>query len=363
MKSEPRSDEPSLSRGLAKKLILSLLVALVFVWILQAGALPVLPDSAALSRLSASHAFVAILTWTVMLLVRAVRWQLLIAPVQAVPTRAVVSVALVGFAATVLLPLRSGEVVRPLLIRREGVNAWAATGTVGAERVLDGLFISVLLLVSLILSPPQTDNTSGPTSLGIDTAFISGAAHAAALLFAVAFVALILFYRFQALPGRLLMATLGRFQPNAAALIASRVQLVASGIGFLARPRVALPFFVVTAIYWVLNAFGLWVLGLGVGLSTFSLLSACAVLGVLAIGVIPPGAPGLFGTFQFALYAGLALYFPRARLESEGAALVFVMYASQIILILLGGAAGFLYLMRRRPVELAKDLARSEPQG
>ena len=43
---------------------------------------------------------------------------------------------IIGFAALVVFPFRMGEVVRPVLMHRAGkVSGWAATGTVGAERI------------------------------------------------------------------------------------------------------------------------------------------------------------------------------------------------------------------------------------
>ncbi|HEY8944300.1 MAG TPA: lysylphosphatidylglycerol synthase transmembrane domain-containing protein [Polyangiaceae bacterium] len=356
--------EPLLSlrpaQGLVRKLLLSAVVALAFVWLLHSGALPVVPDARALAGVSVSHVALAAVIWLTMAVLRGARWQLLLAPVQAVPTITVIAVAMVGYAATLVFPLRSGEVVRPLLIRREGVNAWAATGTVGAERVLDGLFISSLLLLALFLDPPRTGGSTESVALGLGPDVIAGAARAAALVFSTASVALVLFYRFRELPGRMLMATLGRFRPGAAELIASRIQMVTRGIGFLARPRVAIPFLAVTALYWGLTGVGLWVLARGVGLTDLSLPGACAVLGVLAIGIIPPGAPGLFGTYQFALYAGLALYFSKARLESQGALLVFSMYVIQVLVILLCGAVGLAYVLRTSSrAGVAKNLSDS----
>lgn len=353
-------------RSLLRKLVISVMVAALFVWLLRAGALPVWPPQEALARVDWSLVVWATLLLAVMQLVRGVRWHFLILPVAPIAAVSTLRVALIGFAATLLLPLRSGEVVRPLLIRREGVDGWAATGTVGAERIIDGSVVSAFLLLSLTLSPPLITEPIQMDAVRLDPRWVSAAARGVGALFAVAFCALILFFWFRTLPRRLLDATLGRLRPALAEKIADRVELLASGLSFLTRPAVALPFLLFTALYWVMNVAALWLVGRAVGFTTLTALRSCAVLGVLAIGVMPPGAPGMFGSFQFAMYAALALFFPIATLKFEGAALVFVSYVLQVGVQVLAGAAALVSLLRARTSAepaLADKLANSSAGG
>src|SRR5207237_1230010 len=62
-----------------------------------------------------------------------------------------------------------------------------------------------------------------------------------------------------------------------------------------------------------------------------------AVMGVLAMGILMPAAPGLFGAFQIAIYAALLMYFPREMVEREGAGYVFLMYVVQVVFHLIAG--------------------------
>src|SRR5687768_5136742 len=76
---------------------------------------------------------------------RAWRWQWLLAPIGPTRFRDAFRAAVLGFAASFLLPARAGEVIRPyLLARREGLKASAAFATIILERVLD--MATVLLL-------------------------------------------------------------------------------------------------------------------------------------------------------------------------------------------------------------------------
>ena len=57
---------------------------------------------------------------------------------------------------------------------------------------------------------------------------------------------------------------------------------------------------------------------------------AMVVLGVLGLGFSLPNAPGFFGSFQLALYAGLAVYVAPRYVVNEGAVFVFVYYLAYI---------------------------------
>src|SRR5262249_19058354 len=75
-------------------------------------------------RASASSSLLAIL-------LRARRWRLLLRPVAAVPLAPAFSATAIGFAATSVLPLRLGEVIRPaVLARRVGFAISPALATV-----------------------------------------------------------------------------------------------------------------------------------------------------------------------------------------------------------------------------------------
>ncbi len=87
-----------------------------------------------------------------------------------------------------------------------------------------------------------------------------------------------------------------------------------------------------------------------------SLARACVIMGVLHLGVLLPNAPGYFGAFQIAIYAGLAMYYPPARVATTGSAVVFLLYVIQVGLVLVTAAAALL-IEQIRP---SKALATSD---
>lgn len=314
-----------------ERLALSLLLAAGFVWIALRGGLPLVPPT---------EAFRTVQWWTVGLYIvslgavhwfRAARWRHLLRPVGEARLRDVVAVAWVGFGAILLSPLRSGEVVRPYLItRHSSVRLWEATGTVGAERVIDGLVVSVVLFLGLRLAKPLDPLPDHIGDLPVPVSAVPVAATGALAVFVTAFVAMGMFFFARDLARRLTLRIVGFFSQRLAESIAGIVERVAEGLRFLPSPKFLGPFLFETAVYWVCNATGVWLLAWGSGLQTTSLAEACVTMATISVGILVPSGPGYFGAFQLSAYAALAMYIPEASLRASGAAFVFLLYVTQV---------------------------------
>jgi hypothetical protein len=313
------------------QLAISGIVAGSCVWVLHAGALPVIPPSSAFAgmRWWTVPAYVGL--WSVVHSIRALRWHWLLLPIRRVRPGLLLGINFVSFGAILLFPLRSGEILRPVLLqRRAGVSGWAATGTVAAERIADGLCLSLLLLTSLKLAGPVASLPDRVGDLPVRLDVIPAAARATLMLFLVAFAIMAAFYWRREQACRLTERAVGILSRPLARWISERVARTAEGLGFLPSARYSAPFFSATAVYWLLNAACTWLLAWGSGFDGITYWQACVVMGVLALGFLVPNAPGFFGAFQLSLYAGLLLYFSPALVESTGAAFVLLLYACQL---------------------------------
>ena len=86
------------------------------------------------------------------LLLRAVRWRVLLAPVAAVSLRATSASLLVGYLANNVLPARLGELVRSAdLGRRTGVSGSTVLGTIVIERVVDTLVVVAIAAAAILV--------------------------------------------------------------------------------------------------------------------------------------------------------------------------------------------------------------------
>ena len=337
----PRGASPAKSwlRRHRAKLFASLLIGGAFAWVLHAGALPLIPDDNAFSavRWWTVPGYVAV--WIVVHLIRAGRWHWLLAPIQRVPLRTILPVAFIGFAAIFLLPFRTGEAVRPVLMHRTGkVSGWAATGTVAAERVIDGLCLSLLLFVALQMATPLDPLPNRIGELPVPTAVIPGAVYGALTMFAAAFVVMGLFYWRRRWARSATLKVVGVVSPALARWLAERVETVADGLRFLPQWRYAVPFTLATLAYWLTNVGSAWLLAKGCGFDSISFTQATVVLGVIGLGILLPGAPGFFGAFQMGAYAGFAMYFAARDVIGAGAAFVFIAYVCQALITMIGAA-------------------------
>ena len=315
------------------RLGISLAIAAFFVWMLQAGALPLVPPRETWAGLRGWTVAGYVLGWSLVHLIRAARWRLLLSPLGAVTWRRVLAASFVGFLAILMFPLRTGEVVRPILIRERGrISAWAAAGTLGAERIVDGLVLSLMMFVALGLATPLDPLPERLGDLPIRVSIIPRGAYVAVLGFSAALLAMLAFHIWRGPARRLVERALGVFSEPLARWTSLRLERLADGLSFLSGVRHSLPFLLATTAYWLLNAACTWLLGWGTGLEGFGFARACVVTGVLAIfGVLMPNAPGFVGAFQFSLYAGLAVFYAREHVLGEGALFVFLIYLGQML--------------------------------
>ena len=326
----PQNASPSLARKMLPKLVISLLLGALFAWLVSRGGVPLVPSRHALSHLKwwAIPGYLSVLLFSTFF--RASRWRFLIAPVKKVALPTVIGLNWIGFFAIFVLPLRIGEIARPALSKmREGIAVSAGFGTIAVERVVDGL-VTGLCVVWAIFALPHLE-THDKIARAVPYYGVL-----AVTVFAGAFIGLFLFLWQHAFAVRLVGWTFGLVSKKLAATVASKIDQVAAGIRSISDPKLAAGFLTETVIYWGSNAAGMWLLAWGVGLH-MSFGQSVAVMGILAIGVLLPAGPGMFGTFQVAVSSALKLYFAESIVGSEGAAYVFLLYACQALFICVSG--------------------------
>lgn len=334
--------KPSFLRRHGLKTLISIVIAVAFFVVLKRGGLPLLPKAEAFAQVHWGWYWLHVLLLVFVHLVRSMRWRHLLHPIAPdISNRKVLAASWVGFTAILLLPLRAGEIVRPYLIRDgKKVTLSAALGTMGAERVIDGLVVTLVLAFALGAVPRLDPLPQSVGDLKIPVAAIPAAGYIALFVFIGAFIAMAVFYFARDFARRLVGATIGRIHKPFSDRLTRIIEGIASGLHFLAGPRHAIPFMGETLAYWGLNATMMWVLGIACGLP-MSFGIACAVMGVLAVGILVPAGPGLFGAFQAATYGALAMYFTPDRVIGAGGVYVFLLYSTQFVWSLIAAGIGF----------------------
>ena len=354
---EPPTTQPvappvSPLRAYAPRIIASLAIAGGFVWLFHRGGLPLIPPEGALSGLQfwaiPSYALLAVAA----AFLRTYRWVPLLRPIapDLSPPR-VIGIGLVGVAAIMFAPLRMGEAVRPYLLARDRkVSFFQAVGAAGAERVVDGFVLTLVAAVCVALSTPLSPLPDHLGTMRLPVSVLPKTIYVAALVFCGAFIALTVFYGARDFARRLTHTLLNPISKKLADFVTATLERLADGLKVLGSPRDRRQFFGNTLAYWACQFLAQWLLMRGAGLDATPVQAAVS-LGVLGLGVIVPAGPGLFGAFQIGTYAGLALYFPLAVLQSAGAAVVFVSYAVQLGTSALALSLGFWILAKTKPAE------------
>jgi hypothetical protein len=320
-------------------------------WLLQAGALPVVPPAEAWAGVS-GWALAYLPLFFLVHLLRCSRWMLLIPRGQRPRLGLTIAIGMVGYAALVLLPFRLGEAARPgLLYSRGRVPLGTCAGVVGAERIVDGLVLSTLLLIALLGVDQLSPLPDHIGQLPIPAAVIPGLAWAGVIVFGCLSLGMVAFYLWQAPLVRLIELVIGRVSSRLAQRVAALAGSLAGGLRFLRDGSAAALFGVLTLVYWLISAASMWFLLWACGVQAPSFGHSMVILGVMGLGLVVPNAPGFFGTFQISAYSAMVLFYPLAEVTQAGSAFVFVLYVIQIASILLLGGGAFALALRRRPAQ------------
>lgn len=330
-----------LSRG--KLVIASLILVVAFVWILQSGGLPLLPPKGALDRVETLPLLAFIGGMLLHMLTRFARCHLMLIPLNPIPFRKTMTINFISMAAITLLPFRLGEFARPAMLREGGrFSALAVAGTVAAERILDGVSYSTLLLVSLALTSPRDPLPDHIGDLPVPAALVPHAARTVAVIFAIAFIVMVLFYRFRVEARTGTERLIGIVSKPLGVRVAGALARLSDGLKFLVDIRHSLPYILLTFVAIFVHVWAIERLAAAVGISELTLLQAAVLLGILSIAFAIPNAPGYFGTIQLALYAGLITFVSPDKVPREGAALVFLFYVTYLSIVMFLAALGTL---------------------
>jgi len=348
------------ARRHAGKLVASVVITCGIVLTIHKGGLKFLPEGGDFEQflrrwwtLPLYMGCLLTMTWF-----RSVRWRFLLRSIADVPKGRLFGVSCVGFAAILLMPFRLGEIVRPYMIRTppsqrgkgaRAITLTAATSSVIAERIIDGLYLSIVLALALVFVPtvhPLPDRVVG---IPVTVAHVRMSGYVMLGLFATLFTTLAVFYFARSWAHRATVMIVGKVSMRLAERLTGLFEKLADGLHVFGRAKDAFGFFVETTVYWSVNAIGMWLLAWGCGVvhadgSSASLGEAFGLMGMLGCAILIPGPPGMLGVFQAGVYSGMTMFYPTSVVTGPGAAYVFLMYAAQVVFQILAGGISFLSL-------------------
>lgn len=248
---------------------------------------------------------------------RALRWQVLLRPLGATARLGDLWAAtVIGAAANTLLPLRAGEVAKPLVAtRRTGYALMSVVATAVMERVFD-LFGMLTVLVAMVLVLPASAEAEG--ELVYNLKLYGGLFGFAAL------TAMGVFFALATRPGgaRSAFARIVSIAPKPVAMrFLALFDGFVAGLGSSRDLRGLLQAGALSVWMWMDGAVAIWCLFQAFGMA-LPLGAACFTAVAIALTVALPQAPGFIGVFHVAMEKTMILW-GQPPASAQGFAIVF----------------------------------------
>jgi len=216
------------------------------------------------------------------LLMRALRWQRLVAPIRHVGYLPMLAYLLIGYVANNVLPARLGELVRcHYLGDREGLSRTTTLGTVVVERVVDFVVV-VAIAAAAILVLSVRGIVANAVLVGVAVAALLAAATAIGIAA-------------HRLPGAERIATIAGRWPRLTELVGK----LRGGLAVAGRPRTLVEALALSLIAWGATVLAFAAAGQAVGIELTIGQASLLAAGVALVTAIPAG-PANLGTFELA---------------------------------------------------------------
>lgn len=224
--------------------------------------------------------------------VRAWRWHYLLSPIKKISTNAMFPIVTIGYMGNNIYPLRAGEVLRAVILkRRHNVPVSASLATIFVERIFDGVVMLSFVFVNL----------NELAKLNADSG-VAGSIQQIALLGTLAFFGALavfliaaMFPQFTTKVGTWMIE---RFLPERFHLkLASLMHKFLDGLASLRSPINILMVFLTSVVIWLLETAKYWFVmhAFSFEVSFFALM---LMNGIVNLTTSLPGAPGHIGTFD-----------------------------------------------------------------
>jgi uncharacterized protein (TIRG00374 family) len=272
---------------------------------------------------------------------RAYRWKFLLPSDKEYSIRKLFDATMVGFFASIVLPLRAGEIVRPWALNRwQGVPGLTAFASIVVERVFDVLALMIILGLCMSSIPANQDLQLvilGAKALSV-IALVIGMVMTVAYLRPTLILSVLEF---------ILAKTLRLKWPE----LCDKIVLITDDFikGFRSISSFKELGLVIfwSGLLWVAVAFfyqvGLWVIG-----ESPEMLVGFTVSAFIALAVAAPSAPGFVGTFQYGCVFALHNVFGYT--TEKALAFSIIVHCFQMALIIIHG----LYILNREGLKLSE---------
>ena len=270
----------------------------------------------------------ATLVYFAAVVVIALRWQFLLRSLKYIRLLSLTKLVFIGYMGNNVYPLRAGDALRIILLRRQfGVPILPSTTIVATERIIDGCVMLAFLQFSLLLI--EVESKAVEAILGFS-----------APLFAVAMLAALVLAAKPNLFRAVVYPTLRILPPVISAPLTRFVDDVIAGLEGLRSPTHFLGALVSSILTWAIEAFTYWLIMHAFGLE-LSYAVALLLVGAVNLAGLIPASPGQVGVNEFVVISILSALEIGASISTAYAVVV------HIVIWLPVTAAGFAMLLKQ----------------
>ncbi|HQU97950.1 MAG TPA: lysylphosphatidylglycerol synthase transmembrane domain-containing protein [Nitrosomonas sp.] len=227
------------------------------------------------------------------MLIKALRWSVILDPVTHVDFSILHSAVYIGTAANLII-VHSGEVARSAIIGKQArIAASAVLASIGVERIFDFMVVIVLFGVLLITSEKLPDYVT--------------AAGFVAIFMVVAGLITIVSLMVPSKTRRSVRMMVIRYLPEKlSVMIRSQIKRSLIGFSTLGSPSLVIKVFFLSILQWSCIVFAIWLCAYSVGY-TATISMSISVWILMVIGLTLPSSPAQLGTTQLAFTLGLSI--------------------------------------------------------
>lgn len=276
-----------------KKIIIGIILSIILIYISLKG-VEYKNIFAGFEKANYPFLIPTVMLFIVIQLLRSLRWGTILSPIEKIDQKKLFPITCIGFMAIALIPMRTGEIVRPYLISKEsGVPFSSAMATILVERVLDSVTLIGILI--WVLSANNSNKWFGKSIYIF-------------LLTFIIMLSIVCIFYFKKQVFLLMIRSALRKCPEKVRLwVEDLFKLFVEGFKLIEEPRKVLYASVLSVVIWILSGLGIYILFLFSNIQ-LPIMSAFFVLVATVVIISLPAAPGFIGSFQFGCIAALSFY-------------------------------------------------------
>jgi uncharacterized protein (TIRG00374 family) len=328
-----------------RKIIIGILVSLFFIYLFIRN---IDAHKLYLAMVQAQYLYLipAVIVLIISFYFRGWRWHTLLADIQDIKTKDLMSPLMIGFMGNSVLPLRLGEFIRSyMLTRREKIPFSQGLATIVLERIFDGLGL-ILMLVGVLLFFPVNFSIGANELINPQKIKAGGS-----VLFigCILLLAILILIRLRVdIFNKIVNAVFGKRFSHLSMKIQDIVAKFAEGLNVLRNWKRLLLCTFQTFLVWFTIAINVYFIQLAFNLGSLPIYAPIVIMVLTAIGVSVPSTPGYVGPYHVACLYAVTILGGDSNLASGFA---IVLHLSQMVPVIIIG----LYYLWKEELSL-KDL-------